>query len=122
MTRYAYSVTIGEGYTTRISAQTASRDYTADVVPGEYPIRFTDINYRDVAPEDSYYALVPVVIVSPERRESTVEVAGVAYGWCVQPETVEDYTMIWYSYEVKRDSRRVETMGEFLTFNFEEED
>ena len=64
---------VGEGVTARVSAQTASRDYTVTLTPGTYPLS------AQVSPEGHLTALwAAIPAVSETRTESSVEWGGVA--------------------------------------------
>lgn len=118
-TEYPTTVTIAEGYTVRVSAQTASRDYTAKVIPGTYPISYTTIQgYPVPAGEKPYYARIAVQIESPERRETTVEFAGNKLAWDTIPASTGPYTIIRYGYEVK--GRTVADHAPQVTYGYDE--
>lgn len=96
------SVTIAAGYKVMVTAQTASRDYGAQVVPGTYPIRWTSLQGYEVPPEDAYYASIRVKINSPERTESTAEFAGVAIASRKVDASIDDHTLQLYAYTFRR--------------------
>jgi hypothetical protein len=115
-TQYPTTVTIAEGYEVRVMAQTASRDYTAKVVAGTYPIEYTTIRGYAVPEGDRpYYARVRVQIESPERRESSVEFGGVTLATQVVPASVDNHTIQWYGYQVEDGKFAVAA----LTFGFD---
>lgn len=99
--RYS-TVTVPADAKVRISAQTASRDFTAAVVPGTYAVEYTDVNYRPVADaERAYYVIARVEIDTPTRTQSSAEFGGVALAWEDIAGERQPHTMVWYSYEVK---------------------
>lgn len=115
---YPTHVVIGEGVTKRVSAQTASRDYTVEVVPGKYPIRYTDVNYwtlRDGA--RPYYAIATVDAIAPTRSESSVEWGGVALASHVVQGGEERSSFQWYAYEVEGKTEPAYREG--VTFVYE---
>lgn len=101
------TVTVPAGYEIRVTAQTASRDYTAAAVPGTYPIEYTTVNYHPVPEGDRpYYALVRLPIVSPERVESAVEYGGVTLSTRTVAETTHEHTLVVYAYEIRGKATR----------------
>lgn len=95
------TVTVAEGTTIRIYEQTASRDYTANVVPGTYPLSYTDSRYNTIHDDARpYYVLAKLLIDTPDRRESSAEFGGVALAHRdVQGERTT-HIKTWYNYEV----------------------
>lgn len=117
-TQYPTTVTIADGMEVRVSAQTASRDYTARAVGGTYPIEYTTVSgYRVPEGDRPYYARVRIEIVSPERSESTVEFGGRPLAFHTVPESRDSHTLSWYAYEV--ENGKLADRIAALTFGFD---
>jgi hypothetical protein len=96
------SVTVPAGHPVHISAETASRDYTAAAVGGTYPIEYTTVNYHPVRDgERPYYALVRIPVVSPERSQPSVILGGVALSSETIAESTHQHTLVIYEYAVR---------------------
>lgn len=90
--------TVREGDTARVSAQTASRDYTVTLTPGTYPLTAA------VNPEGYLSALhAAIPAVSETRSESSVEWGGVALASHIVKGGPETYHMRVESYTLVRD-------------------
>lgn len=101
-TPQATRIIVPAGAQTRISAATASRDFTADIVPGEYAIEYTDSCYNPVREgERPYYVLARVEIDTPDRTESTVEFGGVALASARIEGKRQPHILTWYAYQVE---------------------
>lgn len=99
---YPTSVTVPAGHEIWISAETASRSYTAHAVGGTYPIEYTTVNYHPVREgERPYYALVRLPVVSPERIQSSAEFGGVCYATEQVAESTHEHSLVTYAYEVE---------------------
>lgn len=104
---YQAEATFTEGDEIRICEQTASRDYTAKIVPGTYPVRYTTVGYHPfregVGERRPYYACIDVEIDTPTRTQSSVEFGGVA----LASETIQGarkpYTIVRYAYQMTED-------------------
>jgi hypothetical protein len=107
-------VVFAEGRTTRISAETASRDFTAKVVPGEYALEYLNSHHAPLRDgQFPYYVRARVQIECPERVQSTAELGGVCLSAKVVPATTEEHTMRWYAHEVDNEGRDERLEGEF---------
>jgi hypothetical protein len=106
-TGYTPTVTYVEGDTVRICEQTASRDYTAKIVPGTYPVRYTTVNYHPfregVGESRPYYACIDVEIDTPDRSQSSVEFGGVALAFEDIKGIRKAHTIVRYAYQMVED-------------------
>jgi hypothetical protein len=106
---YATEVTYAEGAEIRICEQTASRDYTAKIVPGTYPVRYTTVSYHPFREgADQYaprpeYACIDVEIDTPTRSQSSVEFGGVALAFEHIAGTRKAHTIVRYAYQMIED-------------------
>lgn len=98
------TVTFPAGYKIRVYEQTASRDYTATIVPGTYPLEYTNIHYRPTD-DQPYYVIARVQIDTPTRNESTVEFGGVALASREVQGARIAHTKVWYNYEVTKGEK-----------------
>jgi hypothetical protein len=106
-TAYPTTATVPAGHPVHISAQTASRDYTAHAVGGTYPVEYTTVNYHPVPDgERPYYALVRLPVVSPQRSQPSVIVGGVAMASETIAESTHDHILVMYAYEVQGKAAR----------------
>lgn len=97
-------VTYGPDAEIRIYEQTASRDYTAMIVPGTYPVQYTDVNYfpfvEGQGESRPYYARIEVLIDTPDRTQSSVEFGGVALAWENVKGERRTHTITMYAYQM----------------------
>lgn len=96
-------VVVAEGRTVRVCAETASRDFTAAVVPGTYALVYTDSNYRPVRDgQEPYYVYADVLIDTPDRVESSVEFGGVRVASQKVAGKRIAHTLSWYAYQTPK--------------------
>lgn len=104
---YVTEVTYAEGAEVRICEQTASRDYTAKIVPGTYPVRYTTVNYHPfregTGERRPYYACIDVEIDTPDRTQSSVEFGGVALAHESIKGARKAHTIVRYAYQMIED-------------------